>query len=123
MARKQFAIWQIGEEEYKLKLKASAICELEEKLKIGLMDVLGSSRTMPALSLMLTITHAAMKDWNNGLKRKDIDDLFDKYIENGGSQLEFFSSVFMSIYTVSGFFTEAQAETMEENQEKIKEMI
>lgn len=123
MARKQFAIWKIGEEEYKLKLKASTICDLEEKIKMGLMDVLGNARTMPALTIMLTITHAAMKDWNNGIKRKDVDDLFDRYIEEGGSQLEFFSTVFMDIYNVSGFFTESQSEMMEENQEKVKEML
>lgn len=123
MARKQFAIWQVGEEEYKLKLKASTICDLEEKIKMSLMDVLGTARTMPALSIMLTITHAAMKDWNSGIKRKDVDDLFDKYVDDGGSQLEFFSTVFMDIYNVSGFFTESQAEMMEENQEKVKEML
>ena len=29
MARKQFAIWQVGDEEYKLKLKTSTLCDLE----------------------------------------------------------------------------------------------
>lgn len=123
MARKQFATWTVGEEEYKLKLKTSTICELEEKLKVSLMDVLGSSRTLPALTVMLTIVHAAMKDYNNGIKRKDVENIFDKYTDEGGSLLQFFNDVFMEVYKVSGFFTESQAEMMEENQEKAREIM
>ena len=33
MARKQFQIWNVAGEEYKLKLSTSGICKLEEKLK------------------------------------------------------------------------------------------
>lgn len=120
---KQFAIWEVGEEEYKLKLKTSAVCSLEEKLNMSLMDVIGTVRTMPPLSIMLTITHAAMKDWNAGIKRSDVDNIFDKYIEAGGSQLEFFTKVFMDIYKVSGFFSQAAAQKMEEQQEKAQEML
>ncbi|MDU4889773.1 MAG: DUF6096 family protein [Clostridium sp.] len=120
---KQFAIWEVGEEEYKLKLKTSAVCSLEEKLNMSLMDVIGTVRTMPSLSIMLTITHAAMKDWNAGIKRSDVDNIFDKYIEGGGSQLEFFTKVFMDIYKVSGFFSQTAAQKMEEQQEKAQEML
>lgn len=120
---KQFAIWEVGEEEYKLKLKTSAVCSLEEKLNMSLMDVIGTVRTMPSLSIMLTITHAAMKDWNAGIKRSDVDNIFDKYIEYGGSQLEFFTKVFMDIYKVSGFFSQTAAQKMEEQQEKAQEML
>ena len=31
-------------------------------------------------------------------------DLFDKYIEDGGSQLDFFTKVLMDVYKVSGFY-------------------
>lgn len=120
---KQFAIWEVDGEEYKLKLKTSTICSLEEKLNISLMDVLGTVNTMPPLSIMLTITHGAMKEWNNGIKRADVDILFDKYVEEGGSQLDFFANVFMDIYKVSGFFTQAAAEKMEAQQEKAKELL
>lgn len=122
MARKQFAIWTVGEEEYKLKLKTSSVCALEEKLGTSLINAMGNGG-MPSLSVMLTITHAAMKDYNSNIKRKDVDDLFDKYIEDGGSQLEFFSKTFMDIYQVSGFFTEAQAEQMEKKMEEVQETM
>lgn len=122
MARKQFAIWKVGEEEYKLKLKTSTLCDLEEKLGTSLMNVLGNGN-MPALKIMLTIAHYAMKDYNANIKFKDVQDIFDRYLEDGGSQLLFFSSVVMDIYKVSGFFTESQAEMMEEKQEEMKEIL
>ncbi len=123
MARKVFAIWKVGEEEYKLKLTTSSITEVEEKLKVGLMDVLGNARTLPPLKIMLTITHSAMKQFNNSIKEKEVYNIFDKYVEEGGSQLDFFTNVFMEIYKVSGFFTEAQTEQLEEGQEKAQELL
>lgn len=122
MARKQFAIWEVDGEEYKLKLKTSTLCDLEEKLGTSLMTVLGNGN-MPALKIMLTITHYAMKDYNSNIKFKDVQNLFDKYLDEGGNQLEFFSNVVMDIYKVSGFFTEAQTEMMEEKQERAQEIM
>lgn len=118
----QFATWKINDdEEYKLKLKTSAVCEVEKELGTSLLNAINSDG-MPSLNVMLTIAHAAMKDWNANIKKKDIFDIFDRYIEAGGSQLEFFSIVIMDIYKVSGFFTEAQAEEMDKAQEKMVEM-
>lgn len=121
MVRKQFEIWEVDGEEYKLKLKTSSICKLEEKLNMSLMDVLGVARTTPPISTMLLITHGAMKDWHSNIKLDDVKNLFDKYIDEGGSQLDFFSKIFMGIYQVSGFFTEAQSEQMEKKMEEVKE--
>lgn len=122
MARKQFAIWEVNGEEYKLKLKTSTVCALEEKLGTSLINVLGNG-SMPSLSVMLTIVHYAIKDYNSNIKYKDVQDLFDSYLEEGGSQLEFFTKVIMDIYKVSGFFTEAQANMMEENQLMAEEIL
>jgi len=86
------------------------------------MNILGNGN-MPALKIMLTITHYAMKDYNANIKFKDVQEMFDRYVDDGGSQLEFFTKVIMDIYKVSGFFTEAQTEMMEENLEKAEELL
>lgn len=122
MARKQFATWKVGEDEYKLKLKTSTLCELEEKLGTGLFNVLNGDN-MPALTTMLIIAHYAMKDYNANIKYKDVQNIFDRYLDEGGSQLEFFAKVIMGVYEVSGFFTEAQAEIMGEQMEKAEELL
>ena len=88
--RKPFALWEVGGQSYKLKLKTSAIVELESKYKTNLMNIMGSGQGgMPALSVMLDVAHAAMKDWNHGITKNGVMDIFNRYIEEGGSQLSF----------------------------------
>ena len=104
--RKPFAIWEVGGKSYKLKLKTPAIVELEGKYKTNLMNIMGSGQGgMPALSVMLDVAHAAMKDWQHGITKNEVMSLFNKYIEEGGSQLAFYMTVYMEIFTVSGFFS------------------
>ena len=104
--RKPFALWEVGGQSYKLKLKTSAIVELESKYKTNLMNIMGSGQGgMPALSVMLDVAHAAMKDWNHGITKNGVMDIFNRYIEEGGSQLSFYMTVYMEILTVSGFFS------------------
>ena len=104
--RKPFALWEVGGQSYKLKLKTSAIVELESKYKTNLMNIMGSGQGgMPALSVMLDVAHAAMKDWNHGITKNGVMDIFNRYIEEGSSQLSFYMTVYMEIFTVSGFFS------------------
>ena len=104
--RKPFALWEVGGQSYKLKLKTSAIVELESKYKTNLRNIMGSGQGgMPALSVMLDVAHAAMKDWNHGITKNGVMDIFNRYIEEGGSQLSFYMTVYMEIFTVSGFFS------------------
>lgn len=104
--RKPFALWEVGGQSYKLKLKTSAIVELESKYKTNLMNIMGSGQGgMPALSVMLDVAYAAMKDWNHGITKNGVMDIFNRYIEEGGSQLSFYMTVYMEIFTVSGFFS------------------
>ena len=104
--RKPFALWEVGGKVYKLKLRTPAIVELESKYKTNLMNIMGSGQGgMPALSVMLDIAHAAMKDWQHGITKNEVQSLFTKYVEEGGSQLSFYMTVYMEIFTVSGFFS------------------
>ena len=104
--RKPFALWEVGGKTYKLKLRTPAIVELEQKYKNNLMNIMGSGQGgMPALSVMLDVAHAAMKDWQHGITKNEVQSLFSKYVEEGGSQLSFYMTVYMEIFTVSGFFS------------------
>ena len=104
--RKPFALWEVGGKTYKLKLRTPAIVELEQKYKTNLMNIMGSGQGgMPALSVMLDVAHTAMKDWQHGITKNEVQSLFSKYVEEGGSQLSFYMTVYMEIFTVSGFFS------------------
>lgn len=118
--RKPFAYWTVGGRDYKLKLNTSTIVKLEEKFKRNLLDLLNG---VPPLSVMLTITQAAMKEWEHGIKYADVQRLFDQYCDEGGTQLTFMTDVLMEIYKVSGFFSESQSDAMDEKIQEAKEMM
>lgn len=118
-----YAIWKVGDEEYKLKLTTSMITKLEQELKTNLLNVVASNSAMPALVIMLKITHGAMQKYHHGIKEKDVYDLFDQYIEDGGSQTSFLTDVFLPIYQASGFMSAEKAMDMSEKLEEAKEEL
>jgi hypothetical protein len=124
--KQPFALWKVGDTEYKLKLTTQEIIRLESFFNANLLSVISSNtenNEMPPLKVMLLITHGAIKKYNHGIKEKDVIELFDKYEEEGGSQLSFMTDVFLPIFQVSGFFSQAQADTMNKNIEEAKEQM
>ena len=121
--RPPFAYWTVGGKEYKLKLTTAVICQLEDKFKCNLLNILSNSGGMPSLAIMLTITQGAMKTWEHGIKYTDVQAMFDQYCEEGGTQLSFMTEVLMEIYKVSGFFSEDQQEEMDRKLEEVKEVM
>ena len=106
------------------KLTTEQICKLEEKYRCNLLTLLlQNSGGMPALGIMLTVIQSAMLPWEHGIKYKDVQSAFDKYVEDGGTQLTLFSDVIMQILMVSGFFTENQQEDLTEKMEDVKELM
>ena len=116
VTRRPFAVWEVGGETYRLKLTTSDIMELEKRYGTNLLDVISpdTDTGMPALAVMLDITHTAAQKFHHGLKRTDLVDLFDRYVDDGGSQLDFYMQVFTDIFVVSGFFSKARVERMQE---------
>ena len=122
--RKPFALWEVGGQSYKLKLKTPAIVELETKYKTNLMNIMGTGQGgMPALSVMLDVAHAAMKDWQHGITKNEVQNLFERYVNEGGSQLSFYMSVYMEIFAVSGFFSVNLSNQMQEAMTEAKETL
>nr|WP_288829515.1 DUF6096 family protein [uncultured Clostridium sp.] len=121
--RAPFAYWTVGGMEHKLKLTTAVICQLEDKFKCNLLNILSNSGGVPPLAVMLSITQGAMKTWEHGIKYIDVQNMFDKYCEEGGTQLSFMADVLMPIYSVSGFFSEDQQTEMDRKLEEVKEVM
>ena len=111
--RRPFAIWEVGDKEYKLKLNSENIAKLEDKYKKNLL-LLVSDEGLPPLTVMLTILQAAMLPYNHGIRLADMYKIFDEYVEKGGDQTKLLADVIFPTLSVSGFFTEDQSEEMEE---------
>ena len=122
--RRPFAYWKVGNKEYKLKLTTAQIGKLEDKYRRNLLSMLLLRAEIPHLSIMLTVIQAAAAPWNSNVKYKHIEAAFDRYTEDGGTQLTLFTDVIVDgIMTVSGFFTPDQQEEMGEKVKDIKETI
>lgn len=120
--RKPFATWTVAGRDYKLKLKTDEICKLEDKYRTNLLNLV-TNDGIPPLAVMLTLIHGAMKPWEHGVKIKDVQKIFDKYLTEGGSQSKLLMDVVMPIMTVSGFFTESQTEDLMENLQEAEELF
>lgn len=118
-----FATWKVDGTEYRLKLTTSGIMKLENKLKTNLLNVMGSGDSMPALSVMIMIVQEAMQKYNHGVSEDDVVELFDKYCDEGGSQISFMTDVFIPIYQASGFLPESHSQKMTKEMEKAKKIL
>lgn len=122
--KKGFLFWNVGKKTYQLKLTTKTICELEQRYRKNLMNIMGTGEGgMPPLTTMIDITQAAMKEWHHGIKKDDVFKIYDKYIEKGGSQLGFYMDIYMKIFTVSGFFPKSVNEDMKNAFESADEML
>lgn len=120
--KRLFTTWTVNGEDYNLKLRTKDIVVLEEKLKENLMSVV-IGNGIPKLSTMLLIIHRAMQGQHANIKEEKVYDIFDKYIEEDGTQMSLFTDVILPLMSASGFFTSNQTELMEEKMEEAKEMM
>lgn len=118
--RRPYVSWTVGGTEYKLKLTTDGICQLEKTTKCNLLTLLD---TIPALNVMCGIIHVSLQKYHHGISFKDVKVLVDKYIDEGGSQLELFMDVLVPLFEVSGFFSAEMGEAMNENVEMAKANI
>jgi len=122
--RRPFAIWSVGGTDYKLRLSTEAIAELEGRYKTNLLNLMATEgEALPAMSIMLDVAFAAIKKYNHGISRKDMFSLFDRYVDEGGSQLRFYTDVFTDIFAVSGFFTTEAAEALRTEMQDIRDRM
>lgn len=113
--RKPYCIWHVNGIDYKLKLTTQSIINLEDKIGTNLLNVISSTENgkIPPLKIMLLIAHQAMQKYEHGIKEDKVIELFDRYQDEGGTQMTFMTDVFFPVYQVSGFFSQAQMESMD----------
>ena len=121
--RQQFVKCDVGNKAYNLKLTVTAQMELEKKFRKNLLSLLGDEDNLPPLTTILQVIHAAAEPWQHGLKLRDIQSVYEKYLEKGGSMLELYANVYIPIFTVSGFFSSSMAEEMEYTMESVQKNL
>lgn len=87
-----------------LRLDAARIAQLEDKLggksPLSIFTEAGE-RSVPPLKSLLLVLHMALQPLNHGMKAEDAYALYDKYIEEGHTMVDFFQ-VIVEVYQASG---------------------
>ena len=94
--------FKAGNREYKLRLNTRNIIALEKKLGCNPLMIFGKDGdSVPTVSAMVTILHASLQACEHGIKFDDACNIFDDYIADGNSAVEF-AKVIMEVYKISG---------------------
>jgi len=104
---KTFHTLKVGENEYKLRLTASAIMAIEKKLGKSLFSALENIQDN-MIETITTIIWGALQPFNANFPFDKAAELFDDYIDDGNS-IEDLMQEINTLFETSGFFKMGQA--------------
>ena len=93
--------FEAGNQTYKLRLNTRNIILLEKQLGCNPLSIFGDGDTVPTITTMVAILHASLQQYNHGITLNDAYDLFDEYLADGHSTVDFIP-VILEIYRASG---------------------
>ena len=104
----KFYTLNVGGEEYKLRLSASAIMAIEKKLGKSLLAAFENIQEN-MVETIVTILWGALQPFNPDFAFEKAVDLFDQYIDDGHSVEELMQEM-TALFETSGFFRKGQAQ-------------
>jgi hypothetical protein len=94
-----------GEKEYKLRLNTRNVVLLEKQLGCNPLSIFGNGETIPTITVMVTILHASLQQYQHNITLVDAYDIFDAWLADGHATTDFIP-VILEIYKVSGIIPE-----------------
>lgn len=91
----------IGDKSYKLRLNTRAIIVLEKQLGCNPIAIFGDGEDIPTISMMVSILHASLQQYQHNITINDAYDIFDEYLAEGHAMTDFLP-VIIEVYKVSG---------------------
>jgi hypothetical protein len=104
-----------GNKDYKLRLNTRSVVALEKQLGCNPLAIFGNGDTIPTITVMVAILHASLQQFNHGITLNDAYDIFDAWLDEGHSTVDFVN-VILEIYKTSGIVPN-EVETAEEASE------
>lgn len=96
--------FQAGTKEYKLRLTTRAIVALETRLGCNPLAIFGKGDTLPTITVMVNVLHAALQSFHHGTTMDAAYAIFDEYLEE--HSMTDFISVIVDVYRQSGLIRE-----------------
>lgn len=90
-----------GNKDYKLRLNTRSVVALEKQLGCNPLAIFGNGDTIPTITTMITILQASLQPMHHGITLNDAYDIFDKWIEEGHTTVEFVN-IILEVYKASG---------------------
>lgn len=108
-----------GNKDYKLRLNTRGVVALERQLNCNPLAIFGNGDTIPTVTVMVTILHASLQQYNHGITLNDAYDIFDAWLDEGNSTVDFVKTI-LEIYKASGLVpheieTQEEVSTIEKN--------
>lgn len=91
----------VGDKSYKLRLNTRAIIVLEKQLGCNPIAIFGDGEDIPTISMMVSILHASLQQYQHNITINDAYDIFDEYLAEGHAMTDFLP-VIIEVYKVSG---------------------
>lgn len=104
-----FINFEAGNTSYRLRLNTRNIVLLEKQLGCNPLAIFGDGETIPSVTTMVAVLHASLQQYNHGITLNDAYDIFDKYIEDGHSSIDFLT-VIIELYKSSGIIPKDKEE-------------
>lgn len=102
-----------GDRDYKLRLNIRNVVALEKLLGCNPLAIFGDGETIPTVTTMAHILHAAMQQYHHGITLDGAFDILDAWLADGHTVTDFIPVV-IEIYKVSGII-KADSEETEKN--------
>ena len=103
---------EVGDTVYKLRLTTRALVSIEKALGYNPIQMFMNidRDNIPKLSEILIMLHGMLISLQHGITLDKVYDIFDKYTEEGHTQFDLIP-IFMEVFTMSGFMSNAEEET------------
>ena len=90
-----------GNKDYKLRLNIRATVALEKQLGVNPLMIFGDGETVPTITTMVNILHAALQQYQHGISLNDAYSIFEEWLNDGNTVVDFLP-IIINIYKVSG---------------------
>ena len=96
-----FYEFNVGNNEYKLRLNTRNIVSLEKQLGCNPLAIFGNGDVLPTITQMVAVLHASLQSMHHGIDMAAAYDIFDEFLANGHNMTDFLP-VIVEVYKVSG---------------------
>lgn len=97
-----------GDKQYKLRLSIRSTVALEKQLGVNPLMIFGDGETIPTITTMVNILHAALQQYNHGISLNDAYNIFEAWLDDGNTVVDFLP-IIIDVYKVSGIIKQDEA--------------